>query len=70
VESSGLSVERGDMVDVESRGEGASRVSGGASWTIEGGPWMRCYVVAIWVVRAAPMAHSCSRARDVARSGA
>jgi hypothetical protein len=68
VESGGLSVERGDVVDVESRGEGASGVSGGASWTTGGGSWMRRCDVAIWAVRAAPMARSCSRARDAARS--
>jgi hypothetical protein len=64
----GLSVESGDVVDVESRGEGALGVNGGASWATGGWPRVRRCAVAIWVVRAAPMARSCSRARDAARS--
>jgi hypothetical protein len=47
---------------------GALRLSGGASWTTEGGSRMRRCVVAIWTVKAAPMARSCFRARDVAHS--
>jgi hypothetical protein len=46
---------------------GASGVGEGVSWMTGGGPRMMRCVVAIWVVRAAPMARSCSKARDAAR---
>jgi hypothetical protein len=39
-------------------------VSGGASWTTGAGPRMRHCAVAIWAVRVALMACSCSRATD------
>jgi hypothetical protein len=48
--------------------KGASGVTGGAAWATGGWPRMRRCVVAICAVRAAPMARSCSRARDTARS--
>jgi hypothetical protein len=45
---------------------GASGVGGGDSGMTGGGPRMSC-AVAICAVRAAPMARSCSTARDTAR---
>jgi hypothetical protein len=47
---------------------GASGVTGGASWATGGWSRMRHYAIAIWAIRATPMGHSCSRARDAARS--
>jgi hypothetical protein len=39
VQFGGLSVECDDVVDIEARGEGASRGGVGAAWTTEG--WLR-----------------------------
>jgi hypothetical protein len=47
---------------------GASGVTGRAVWVTRGWPRMRRCAVAICAVSAAPMARSCSRVRDAARS--
>jgi hypothetical protein len=46
---------------------GSSRVGVGVSGMTGGGSQMRHCAVAICAVRAAPMARSCSKARDMAR---
>jgi hypothetical protein len=56
------------MVSVESRGMGSLWVGGGVSWATGGGPMTRRCAVAIWAVNVAARAHSCSSARDAARS--
>jgi hypothetical protein len=43
-------------------------VGRGVYWSTGGGPMTRRCAVAIWAVRVAARARSCSRARDVARS--
>jgi hypothetical protein len=62
-------MESGDVVGVESRGEGALESD---RRSLMGDRRMgedeALCPVAIWAVRAAPMARSCSRARDAARS--
>ena len=66
VKSGCLGVEGGDVVGVETGGEGG--LDGGASWTTGAGLRMRRCAVDIWAVRVALMARSCSRARDTTRS--
>lgn len=65
----GQGVESGDVVDVESRGEGGLESD---RRSLMGDQRMgedeALLPVAIWAVRAAPMARSCSRVRDAARS--
>jgi hypothetical protein len=68
VKSSGLSMESGDVVDVEARGGDGLWDHRGSSRLTDGRPRRRRCAVAIWVVKAAPRARSCSRARDVVRS--
>jgi hypothetical protein len=68
VKSSGLSMESGDVVDVEARGGDGLWDHRGSSRVTDGRLRRRRYVVAIWVVKAAPRACSCSRVRDVVRS--
>jgi hypothetical protein len=67
VQPDGMSVESGDVVGVESRGEGASGATGWSTWATDRWPRRGCCAVVIWSVMMMPMALSCSKARDAMR---